>query len=607
MSTIDAMALLAHHKQASGGARWDEVSSVREHGTMSMGGLAGEFHALRDLRTGRYASHHALGPITGAAGFDGVATWQRGPGGEIAVLDAPEAKRRARTQAWIDARAYWYPERFAARFAPPVEHAFDARAYHVIDALPDDGDALALWFNAETYLLARIVRRRGGDTVMTAFDDYRDVDGVMLPFRTTTDRADANGNVDARQCSVIALDRIEVDVAVTDTDFAVPTMTVAARIDDASGLTRIPFDLANNHIYVDGSVDGKPVRLMVDTGGANLLTPAAAQRLGLTSAGRLGASGPGERTTDVALARAAQVRVGAAILDKPVFYVIDLAELPAVEGVAFDGLIGYEMFRHFGVTIDYAKRVLELADRTRFLPPANATAIPFEFDRLTPIVSGTLDGMPVRLMVDTGSRAALTLSAPFVHSNDLAARYRAAPEAVLGWGIGGAVRLRAARFGKLVLADLAIEGIAGDLFTGGAGALTNPDHAGNLGGGVLNRFTVAFDYAVQRMYLAPNDAFNRIDAFDCSGLWLLADGAALRVADVADDSAASRAGVVIDDRIVSIDGEAVGMRDLAQWREHLRESTPGSEVAIALLRGRASHRTTLVLADRIPAQGVLLP
>ena len=74
---------------------------------------------------------------------------------------------------------------------------------------------------------------------------------------------------------------------------------------------------------------------------------------------------------------------------------------------------------------------------------------------------------------------------------------------------------------------------------------------------MLRRFTVAFDYDKRQMYLAPNADFAKPDGFDRSGLWLLKDGDVLHITDVVQDSAAARAGLQVDDRVVAIGGEAV--------------------------------------------------
>lgn len=603
LAAPDTNAVFSKFKEASGGSRWDSVRTLRRAGTLSAGGLSGEIQVTQDVLTGRSIEEYTLGPIAGASGYDGRIGWSRTPGGEVATLDAPEAVRRTRTGAWLNALGYWYPLRGAATYAAPETREREGKRYDVVVATPTDGDPVTLWFAADSHLLVRMERREGQYMSSTVLGDYREVDGLRLPFHSVTDLTDSAGRTDPRLRSEIRFEGIAVNVPVADADFAVPEMTAVARIDDASGVTRVPFDLVNNHIYIDGHIDGKPVRFLLDTGGVNLLTPAAAQKLGLKGEGKLAASGVGEERVDLAFARAGEVRVGEAALTQPVFYIIDLGKLESIEGVRFDGLVGYEMFRRFGVQIDYASRVLTIAEQDRFAPPEDATVVPFQLEDRIPIVRGKLDDLDVRIAIDTGSRLSLSLHAPFVRDHDLAARYRAAPESVLGWGVGGPSRGRPARLGTLRLGDLRIGGIVGDLATGNTGSAANPDLSGMLGGGVLRRFTLAFDYAGKRMYLAPNDAFGQPDTFDRSGLWLMADDDALEVADVAPESAAERAGVHVGDRIISIDGVAAAARSLDDWRRRLREQPAGTKLRLEIERAGRINGTTLVLADRVPAAG----
>ncbi|HEY6942539.1 aspartyl protease family protein [Dokdonella sp.] len=598
----EATDLLARWKAASGGARWDAVKSVRTDGTLSAGGLSGPFDALQDVVAGRSNDHYTLGPVEGADGYDGTVAWSRDPGGEVASLDAPEAKRRARSQAWLDARGYWYPARIGATYAKPQARELDGRRYDVLVATPDGGDPVTLWFDHETHLLVRTVQKQGADTATTSFDDWRDVGGIKLPFHSVTFLTDTAGRVDERNRSEVRATSVKLDVAVADADFAMPEMTATARIDAPGGTARVPIQLVNNHIYAQGSIDGKPARFLVDTGGVNLLTPDSARKFGLAGEGKLAGRGVGDETVDLAFAHAKEVRLGGAVLSRPVFYVMDLGKLPAVEGYDCDGLVGYEMFRRFGVTIDYAKHELVLAEPATFAPPAGAHALPFELADRIPIVQGTLDGLPARISIDTGSRASLTLHAPFVREHGLVAKYDAAPESVVGWGVGGPSRGRPARFGTLQLGDLAVTGVAGDLFVGDKGAFASPDLSANLGGGVLKRYVVAFDYEAKKMYLAPTASSAGVDAFDRSGLWLLGAGDALEVADVAKDGAAERAGLRVGDRIRSIGGEAIAARPLYEWRERLRELPAGTKLAVAYERAGKPAQVDLALADRIAAQ-----
>ena len=597
-----AAEVFERYKAATGGAHWDITHSWHGDGHLSAGGLSGEYHATVDLQTGRSADAYKMGSVEGGDGYDGTLSWERDPGGEIAAQDTPDAIRRGRSQAWLDARAYWYPQRLAATFAEVQTRQLGDAHYHVVDATPTGGDAVSLWFDDDSGLLVRVLQRQGPDTATTVLDDYRDVSGVRMPFHIITDLTDAAGRTDARRRVEVRIERATLNVATRDADFAMPAMAATARIDDAGGVTTIPFDLVNNHIYVDGTIDGKQARFLVDTGGVNMLTPASAGKFGLGGEGKLAAAGVGEERVDLGFAHAGEVRIGAAALANPVFYVIDIGRIPDIEGVEFDGLVGYEVFRRFAVQIDYGARRLVLTEPTRFSPPTTATAIPFTLDDRIPIVAGVLDGVPIRMSVDTGSRSSLTLNSPFVRQHELRERYHAAPESVLGWGVGGASRERAARFGTLALGDLHVDGIAGELFTGNKGSAANPDLGGNLGGAVLRRFTVWFDYANKKMYLKPNGDYCKSDAFDRSGLWLLRDGNALDVADVAPESAAARAGLQLHDRIVAFDGQTVSARPLAEWRERLRELPAGTKIDIAFERGGRAQHAALTLADRIPSK-----
>ncbi|HET7924581.1 MAG TPA: aspartyl protease family protein [Rhodanobacteraceae bacterium] len=596
----DASTLIARFKEASGGAAWDRVKTLHATGTLAAGGMSGDVAIVQDLATGRSADRYKLGPIEGADGYDGKLAWTKDPGGEVAALDTPDAKRRARSQAWLDARGFWYPDRINASYGAVADREADGQHYRVVEATPDAGEPLTLWFDPSTGLLARTVQRQGQDTVTTVLEDYRNVEGVRIAFNTTIDMTDAAGRTDPRRRSEIKLASAKLDEAIADGDFAMPAMAPTAHILDGSGSTRIPFDLVNNHIYANGTIDGRPARFLVDTGGVNLLTPAAAKKFGVAGEGKLAARGVGDQAVDLSLAHAKEVRLGGAALAEPVFYIVDLGDLPKVEGVDCDGLVGYEMFRRFGVTIDYEKHALVLTDPSKFAPPAGATMVPFELDDRIPIVQGSLDGVPARMSVDTGSRSSLTMHSPFVREHKLVEKYHAAPDAVIGWGVGGPSRGRPARFGTLKLGDLEVPGVAGDLYTGDKGSFANPDLAGNLGGGVFRRFTVAFDYASKRLYFAPNASYGKPDAFDRSGFFLLGDDDALIVADVAGESAAAKAGFAANDRIVAIDGAAANRKSLVEWRAKLRDLPAGTKLKVDRVRGGKKTSVELVLADRIP-------
>jgi hypothetical protein len=285
--------VLARAKTVSGGALWDSTTSLRSRGTLATGGLEGELTSLVEVGDGRWINRYQLGPVNGADGYDGSSAWTLDPGGEVARLDAPVAVRRARSDAWLNARGNFMLDGMPATLAAPQRRSLEGRDCAVIVATPKDAEPVTLWFESDSGLLVRIDQRRERDIASTRFGDYRHVDGLRLPFHIDNDMIDEQGHAEPRSHSAIALSSIERNVATADADFTRPPAHARARIANAEGRTSVAFDLVNNHIHVDGRVDGKPVRFLVDTGGVNLLTPAAARRLGLEGAGKLDARGVG--------------------------------------------------------------------------------------------------------------------------------------------------------------------------------------------------------------------------------------------------------------------------------------------------------------------------
>jgi hypothetical protein len=277
-----------------------------------------------------------------------------------------------------------------------------------------------------------------------------------------------------------------------------------------------------------------------------------------------------------------------------VFYVIEPGQLADIEGEDFDGLVGFELFSRLRVRIDYAAHVLTLTSPAAFTPPTGAIAVPFEMADRTPIVHGAIDGIAGRMWIDTGSRVSLTTMAKFTRDHDLVAKYKPPFETVTGWGIGGSTTSAPVRFHEVRIGGATVHDVVGDLFTGDKGSFADPDAAGNIGGGILRRFVVTFDYAAKVMYLEPRG--DDRDVYDRSGLFVRRDGSALRVIAVAPRTPATVAGIAADDTITAIDGAPVATRSLAAWRARLREA-PGTKVRLHVER---AGDVTLTLAELVP-------
>jgi C-terminal processing protease CtpA/Prc len=131
------------------------------------------------------------------------------------------------------------------------------------------------------------------------------------------------------------------------------------------------------------------------------------------------------------------------------------------------------------------------------------------------------------------------------------------------------------------------------------GAFTDPYVAGNVGGGVLRRFDITFDYAGKRMWLEPNARDALRDGYDRSGMWVNQVGAAFAVMDVLEGGPAHEAGLRAGDRIVAVDGKASSGMSLSGFRELLRSLAPGTRVRLGIDSAGKARQATLVLRELV--------
>ncbi|MFN7971855.1 MAG: aspartyl protease family protein [Acidobacteriota bacterium] len=594
----DPAAILARAKEATGGSAWDAIKTTHVKGKVATGGLDGTFESWEDVLTGRYVQKFAIGPMTGAEGFDGKTGWDQDPSGQSKPRDGDEAKQETANSVYERTMGYWFRERHAAEVVYKERREEDGKSFDVLTITPEGGRGFDMWLDAKTSLMDRTVEKTATETRTSYVSDYRKVQGVLLPFRSRTTTGDPKYDVLGE---VIA---VELNPKVDEAAFAMPAPPPPdfAIAGGATSVT-VPFELLNNHIYVDVTLNGKgPFKLLCDTGGANVATPDLARELSLQGMGAFEGKGVGESSEEIAMAKVATLGIGDATVKDQLFAIFPLAGLDEAEGVPEKGIVGYEVFKRFVVTIDYGKSQLTLTLPSAYRPSGTGTTVPFEFHESTPQVEGEIDGIAGKFTIDTGSRASLDLHVPFAKKHDLKARYAPKVEGVTGWGVGGAARSLVTRCGSLRIGPapgVTVEKPVTELSVQRGGAYTDEYVAGNIGGGILKRFTLVFDYGKQTITFVPNPAAE-IDGFDRAGMWLnLAKDGAFAVIDVFAGTPAAEAGLKAGDRITAIDGKTSRDVTLPRVRARLRNEPPGTKVRLEVETGGKTREVTLVLRDLV--------
>ena len=362
----------------------------------------------------------------------------------------------------------------------------------------------------------------------------------------------------------------------------------------------VPITIANGHVFVDVKLDGKgPFTFVFDSGAGNSVSVAVAKALGLRTGATFKIGGTGEGSETASSATVATLDVGNAHLTNQKFVVANLDALRASDGVPrFDGLIGREVLMQYVVTLDYAAQTLAFVSPAAYHPSADATAIPIQYYGGTPKIEASIDGITGEFTVDTGERGSLALMTPFVAKHGLRARYKPSVSALVGWGFGGPVHADVTRIGSFRFAGFSIDDVVTWFPTVQSGFFTSNRLAGNIGAGILDRFTVTFDYPQSRIDLIPNTDYADRDTYDRSGLWLTQSGTGFDVADVVANSPAAKAAIAVGDTVVAIDGEDARSLLLADVRRSLQDGAD-RDVTLTLERNGRSRTVTLALTNLV--------
>lgn len=592
----DPARILADNKAAMGGAAWDQPAYMSMDGLYEGQGLAGVVHSLNDLKTGRNASTYKIGPAEGANGFDGKTPWVLENSGTVAEQKGGDALALAVNEAYRIANRWWHSDFGGAAIGEKDVIATAEGRYAVLSVTPPGGKPFEAWFDTQSHLLSRIVEEQGVITAVTKFSDYKRTGGVLLPHKFVID-----GGLGAPFVQTVTVTGVTFSQTEPDSAFAPPQRAIADWDLGRNDQTTIPITILNNHVYGDVRVNGAgPFTFIFDTGAHNIITPSIARLLGLSPKGKLPGTGAGEAVVEGSIVNGLSLAIGSATLKDQIFYVFPIDDLSEIEGQALPGIVGFETFRRFVTRIDYGAGTLTLIDPEKFDPTGAGTPVPFTFNDHLPEVEGTFEGLPAKFDIDTGSRAELTITRAYAEAHGLRASHPKGVDALEGWGVGGPLTGYVTRGRSMALGSVEVGSVVASLNSQDKGAFAGAHYSGNVGGGILKRFIVTFDYGRQILYLKPRTGVvEDSGSYDRAGLWLNASDGAFRVVSVTRAAPAEEAGLVSGDIITAVDGIPSNSLNLSELRKRLRNDPPGTAVTFTVTREGKPATITMILRDLI--------
>lgn len=363
-------------------------------------------------------------------------------------------------------------------------------------------------------------------------------------------------------------------------------------------LARIPIEINGNHVLFEGRVnDSGPLWFTLDTGAAaSVVNLRRARELGLQLTGSGRAQGAGGTAQSARLSNVTLTVPGAEIKNLNLM-ALALDAIEATAGRTMDVIIGAELFQRYVVEVDYAARFITLYDPQSFSYAGTGESLPLKFFFNHPYVTGQVNiaGMePVEgdFVIDVGSGFGITFHPSFVKGHRLLERMTKTVQ-TKARGVGGEFSLSVARVESLQLGRFKLEKPVA-AFPQTTGFIAKEGAAGNIGGLILRRFKVIFDYPHKRMILEPGAGFNEPFDFDMSGLGLITDAPdfkTVRISRVMEESPASEAGLKTDDVILEVDGRAATEFTLHALREMFRKE--GKLYRLKIKRGEETLEVEL--------------
>jgi hypothetical protein len=375
----------------------------------------------------------------------------------------------------------------------------------------------------------------------------------------------------------------------------------------------IPIEIYNNLVVVPVVLnDALPLKFILDTGvRTTILTQKTfSDILNLPYSRKYTISGPGgEKLVDAYVTNNVSIGLPGVNGRGHAMLVLaeDYLELRNYLGTDVHGILGYELFSRFIIEIDYQKKLLTLMTPQRFHKRRKFQTIPIVVEDTKPYITSPIvlqDGTSInaKLLMDSGASHGLMLETTSDKRIKVPER---TVSSLLGRGLGGEIFGKVGRIQSVTLGTHTLEGVIVNFPDPNSYIdslkMGNIFRHGSVGGEVMSRFTIVFNFPKEKIYIKKNTTFKNNFYYNLSGITIKAKGSALNIFEVTEvrgESASQVGGIQAGDEILSVNGIAVKNLDLNSVNGFFN-SKPGRKVKLEISRKGEKLRKEIHLQDPI--------
>jgi len=590
----DPYQIMRRHYEAVGGLeRLKSVISSHSEGRIHYDGLKGTFRHWEN-RPLQHRTEEDYSIISQIEGDSGDFAWFYDTNGQLLIVRDEETLKRRQISVLLD--RYDHLDRQSPNFSmifAGISVIKDRPCYEVILSNTINSDRGHFFFDTQTMFMVRSLYRQPDMEIESYYDDYKSVDGIIMPFHQHNTFHPWEKTEETWTTSYTS------NQGVDESLFLPPQKEKGYHFRDGENSASIPFEFIENLIYLPVTIGGDRQYWVLDSGASmSVIDQDYAEKLGLDVQGSIRGYGFGE-LFDLSFVKVPEYRVGDIQFASQKLYVSKGLAAKSYEPEMV-GILGYDFLSRFVVEIDYDLKLVIFHAPEHFVYKGSGATVDAPLKYRTFSLPVTVDGTFKSLWsLDLGSYHS-SINYPFAEKNGLLARKGVE---IVSQGLSGLSREVNIQFSCLQIdrfqLNLPLIAIPSEK---GVGATALGEVGGNLGNSTLHHFHLFLNYPEQKIILEEGQSFNATFPRDKSGLIIgRSENNQPMISYISSNSPATKAGLVAGDIIVELAGQAVGPNQpIIPLRDILREHTAGNSVAIKVQREEQILSTTLILEDLYP-------